>query len=297
MDYEKVFNAGTILMEPRLQEYCKRKQFNKDNNIETCISEEKEFNITAHDLKIINKFKNTNKVYTQKQLAKEPHFVKPSKNTFKDNNFMNDPRYERIKKKLQSHKDSQKQIRNFDNMDKNYGLFHKKDSIMTDSRSFSNSYYKPNNNNNINMPKYMKLHNNNVSGSIEHGRGLNDIISNVDTYNKHLNRTYEYVNHEIDLDTRTFTPGLKTDTQREINTNYQSIPFGYGNGMPDIAVENSLKGGIRDSSKKSIGFKNPFENQFYYISTDISDPNNTVQQWAQNTRGQNKDTARTKKVK
>ena len=62
--------------------------------------------------------------------------------------------------------------------------------------------------------------------------------------------------------------------------------------MPDVCLEDSLRGGIRDSSKKSIGFKNPFEHQFDYISKDISDYKHTVQMWPQNSRGQNKEIAR-----
>ena len=62
--------------------------------------------------------------------------------------------------------------------------------------------------------------------------------------------------------------------------------------MPDISLENSLRGSLRDSSKKSIGLRNSFEHSFDYISKDISDTKHTVQMRPQNTRGCNKEIAR-----
>lgn len=47
---------GTIMLEPRLQEYIKKKKYYKENNIIDCISLEKEFQITDRDKKIIKAF-------------------------------------------------------------------------------------------------------------------------------------------------------------------------------------------------------------------------------------------------
>ena len=57
MDYEDAFNIGSIQLEPRLQEYMRRKRFNEENDIEPNIPEEKEFCVTDHDLKIIKRYK------------------------------------------------------------------------------------------------------------------------------------------------------------------------------------------------------------------------------------------------
>lgn len=353
MDYEDAFNISTIQLEPRLQEYMRRKTFNEENDIEPPISEEKEFCITHHDLRMIKRHnQGTKKLYTSKRLGRDPHFVKPDKNYFDESDslhdFKKDPRYKRLQKKAQSHKDAQKQIRNFEGIDEDYTIFHESnpydnkpqnrpqhiskpydnpsayinnrgyvqdndqdndqydDSIMMDSRDFIQNQ----NSNNDNCrgkycysPNKTSKHENtyhhppkidyqqrlsqkaySVNGGMEHSRDINDIIGNFDDYNRHLNRTYNYMHN--DNNTSKYTG------RRENASSYQSIPFGYGNGLPNISVEDSLKGGIRDSSKKSIGFRNPFENHFDYISKDISDSKHTVQMWPQSTRGQNREIAR-----
>lgn len=392
MDYEDAFNIGSIQLEPRLQEYLRRKRFNEENDIEPPIPEEKEFCVTSHDLKIIKRFKQgKEKVYTAKRLAKDPHFVKPSEDGFEaannDNDFKKDPRYQRLQRKMQSHKDAQKQIRNFEGIDEDYTIFHQSnpydlkpekrpsriakpyddpsnddldgdaydgpndlhghafdDRVMMDSRDLvlapsrptkssnrvgsrtnrrdeDNQYIqnKPNGKRYDNPDRGQYCYNPNqksrnpsayhhtpkisyhqrlaqgreqVNGGLPHSRDVSDVIGNLDSYNKHLNSTYDYVQSDADLDTRTFTPGARTGTRREMASTYRSVPFGYGNGLPDVSLEDSLRGGIRDSSRKSIGFHNPFEHQFDYISEDISDSRHTVQMWPQSTRGEDKEIAR-----
>jgi hypothetical protein len=394
MNYKDAFNIGSIQLEPRLQEFIRRKKFNEENDIEPPIPEEKEFCITPHDLKIIKRFKQgKEKIYTSKRLAKDPHFVKPDNDGFEeannDNDFKKDPRYQRLQRKMQSHKDAVKQIRNFEGIDEDYTIFHQSnpydsnpekrpnrmskpyddplnddiegdsydgpndfhgyafdDRVMMDSRDLvlapsrpvkktnrvgsitnqrdeDNQYIqnKPNRNRYANLDKGQYCYNPNqrsqnpsayhhtpkityqqrlvqgreqVNGGLQHSRDISDVIGNLDSYNKHLNSTYDYVQSEADSDTRSFTPGSRTSTRRETASTYQSVPFGYGNGLPDVSLEDSLRGGIRDTSRKSIGFKNPFEHQFDYISSDISDSRHTVHMWPQSTRGENKEIARPK---
>jgi hypothetical protein len=378
MNYEDAFNIGSIQLEPRLQEYLKRKTFNEENDIEPPISEEKEFCITPFDLKIIKRYKQGKpKIYTSKRLRKDPHFVTPDMGDFEngpfDMDFKKDPRYQRIQKKMQSHKDAQKQIRNFEGIDEDYTIFHQSnpydlkpenrpkkitkpyedpnndmgdldsddddfdDGIMMDSRdlvlaparpirktnkigSRTNKRdmnneeilnYAPNRdrgkycyNTNVKSSNPSSYHhppriqykqvvtNEQVAGRMEHSRDLNDVIGNLDNYNKHLNETYEYIPSEADIDTHVHIPGMRHNSKRENFNSYRSIPFRYGNGLPDVSLEDSLRGGIHDSSKKSIGFRNPFEHQFDYISKDISDPHHTVQMWPQSTRGNDRELAR-----
>jgi hypothetical protein len=384
MDYVDAFNIGSIQLEPRLQEYMRRKRFNEENEIIPNIPEEKEFCITDYDVKIMKRYKQgkTN-LYTAKRLAKDPHFIKANTDSFEnfespdgfDTDFKKDPRYARLQKKMQSHKDAQKQIRNFEGIDEDYEIFHRSnpydlkperrpsriakpyddpsnndidnedyngsrnwtsDAVMMDSRdlvlapsrpvrksnhpknrgqeqeqeqgfNFANENrgkycYSPNERSSnpitYNHPPKIAYHQRlsidreQVNGGLPHSRDVSDVIGNLDTYNKHLNDTYEYVQSDMDLDTRNYTPGMRTNTRRETPCSYQSIPFAYGNGLPNVCLEDSLRGGIRDSSKKSIGFQNPFEHQFDYISGDISDYKHTVQMWPQNSRGQNKEIAR-----
>lgn len=351
MDYVELsdaYSTQTIQLEPRLQEYIRRKIFNAENDIEPPIPVEKEFCITEHDLKMIKRHKQGRnaKLYTSEKISKSPHFTKTETlnmdSAFKD--FKKDPRYQRVLNKMESHKAAQRKIRNLEGIDEDYKIFHQSNpydmrpdkrptkiakpyntpddddlsiddddtSFMMDSRDFvarqkqsvkRNEYcYNPNRQSNnpntyhhspkISFKQLVTPYQ--VNGGLEHRQNLNDIIGNLDRYNKHLDSTYDYIQSDADLDTHTFTPGTRTKTQREMQTSYQSIPFMYGNGLPDVSIENSLRGTNRDSSKKSIGFRNPFEHQFDYISPDISSPNHTVQMWPQNTRGSNKEIARPK---
>lgn len=416
MDFEEAFDISTIQLEPRLQEYMRRKNFNEENNVEPEIPEEQEFCITSHDMKIMKRFnQGKKKLYTSRRLNKDPHFVKTKRHDFDSmHDFKSDPRYERIKKKMESHKKAQAQIRNLDNMDEDYEIFHQtnpydmksekkpqriskpfapglndndsnsedsseeendmymmdsRDMVLGTSRSYKNKKnqdrgqycYSPNvrsnnpntyhhtpditykqrlapfstfagcdddymggqlstndnqrpgnnknqrpGNDNRNQRQGHGFHQTSagtgrrkfsdqrtiINGGLEHSRSVEDVIGNLDQYNKHLNNTYEYIENDFDNDTKTVTPGSRSKTQREMTLGYQSVPFMYGNGLPDVTLEESLRGGIRDSSKRSIGFRNPFEHNFDYISRDISDANHSVQMWPQNTRGENKEMAR-----
>lgn len=376
MNYEDAFDIGSIHLEPRLQEYLRRKEFNKENDIDPPIPEEKEFCITPYDLKMIKRHKQgKTKLYTSRRITNDPHFVIPCSGDFDtdpfDSDFKKDPRYQRMQKKLQSHKDAQKKIRDFEGIDEDYTIFHQSNpydlksekrpsriskpyedknndysdeysdgsfnnEIMMDSRDLvlaparpvrknnkvgsrtnrrdeDNAHlkryadnargrycYNPNerssNDLTYNHPPRIqykqRLTREQVAGGMEHNHSLNDVIGELDRYNKHLNSTYEYIDGEADLDTRTYTPGMRSNTRRETVSGYKAIPFGYGNGLPDVSLEDSLRGGIKDTKKKSVGFKNPFEHQFDYISEDISDYRHTVQMWPQNSRGQNVEVTR-----
>lgn len=359
MDFEEAFNIRHINLEPRLQEYMRRKKFNQENDITPDIPEEQEFCITKDDKKMMKRHKQgKTKLYTGKRLAKQSHFVQPDTNGFDSMtaDFKQDPRYERLKKKMTSHKRAQAQIRNFDGLDEDYDIFHRSnpydlrpdkrpsqiakpyddpmnddlswdennDAFMMSSRdlvlgpsrprkeprsseidsaySDNRGQYCYNTNRKSNNPSAyhhtpkisyrQRLQPQRVHGGLPHSRDVQDVIGNLDNYNRHLDNTYEYINGCADLDTHTFIPDTRIGTQRGNYNNYQAVPFRYGDGLPDVCLEDSLRGGIRDSSKKSIGFKNPFDHQFDYISEDISDPNHSVQMWPSMTRGQNKEIAR-----
>jgi len=88
---------GNIMLEPRLQEYLKKKKFNSDNNIESCISLEKEYQITKYDVKILKKFLNgkTDIYKNNTFIAKE----KPlKKQRFPSHDLFNDSRIPDIEK-------------------------------------------------------------------------------------------------------------------------------------------------------------------------------------------------------
>jgi len=61
---------GGIMLEPRLQEYLKKKKYYKQNNIEPCISLEREFQISHRDKRALRAFLRGNKnIYTDKRFG------------------------------------------------------------------------------------------------------------------------------------------------------------------------------------------------------------------------------------
>ena len=89
---------GNIMLEPRLQEYLKKRKFYKDNDIEPCISPEKEYQITSTDLKILRKYLGGDKnIYETKKFNKLVE-QKDKKRYFPSKGLRNDPRVPQIEK-------------------------------------------------------------------------------------------------------------------------------------------------------------------------------------------------------
>ena len=87
----------SISLEPRLQEYIRRKKFNRANNISPDISEEYEFAITPTDKQLISYFiSGDTKMYKKTLGSNEDKFVRPIVTKFNDNLFKQDSRYKRI---------------------------------------------------------------------------------------------------------------------------------------------------------------------------------------------------------
>ena len=54
IDKEKnMLLSGDVMLEPRLQEYLKKKTFYRKNNVDPCIAPELEYQITPFDKKIL----------------------------------------------------------------------------------------------------------------------------------------------------------------------------------------------------------------------------------------------------
>jgi len=374
MDYEQAFSTSNIQLEPRLLEYINRKTFNRENDIRPDIPEDKEFSITMEDRDIIKRYmRGRSAIYSKKRTGNKSHFVQPApctddffSNKTGKNAFQNDPRFKRLQKKMESHKNARAQIANLDGIDEGYEIFHRSNPyddpsnpnvvrptrIMKPyddpSNNDSDDDYMPQNtksrgiyrktvlNNNspeftmmdsrdlvlgsskgdANHSKYMynpntrsggsessynhrsKLSYRNtlipekVNGGLDHNHSIREIIGGLDEYNKHLDDTYDYIDAEVDQDTHSMRPRTRNSSIRDNYDGYKAIPYGYGGGLADISVEDSLRGGIRDSRSKSTGFRNSFEHQFDYIDSDISDPNHTVEMRPEATRGANKTIAR-----
>src|SRR5437868_7144558 len=97
---KKLDNAmclGNIMLEPRLQEYVKKKDFYGKNNIEPCVPLEQEFGITKDDMQKIKCFlKGDKDLYSPEKniLNKE---IPQEKQYFPSMDFAPDKRLEKIK--------------------------------------------------------------------------------------------------------------------------------------------------------------------------------------------------------
>lgn len=89
----------SIMLEPRLQEYLKKKKYYKDNNIGPCISLEKEFLIGDRDRRVLRAFFKGNNMYGEQGVAVK-HFKEDNNNKkkqyFPSKEFRNDPRVPKI---------------------------------------------------------------------------------------------------------------------------------------------------------------------------------------------------------
>jgi len=317
MDIELAFNEYSMMLEPRLQEYMRRKRFNKQNNITPTINEEQEFSISKNDIDTINKYRhgqNYNKI-------SGCDYVKASKKI--DGGITNidvkdDPRFKRIEEKKLAHLKAKQLNSNYEGIDKEYNIFHQTNPYDIKQKNkvqkISKPYYTENdfmldskdvmfNSNNKNLsynpqnedyiqgyhhePKiaYNQILTPQINnGGLKHTRNIDDIIGNVDNYEKHLNTTYAYINNDSDNN--------NTKYNKEKEQHYKNVPFMYGHGIADVSLEDSMRGNVKDTKKKSVGFKNPFANYFSFISSDISAPEHTVNMRPVNTRGANKEIAR-----
>lgn len=94
---------NNIMLEPRLQEYMKKKRYYKDNQIEPCITPEKEFQITPMDIRIMKQFlKGNRKIYDKKTYNKMLPKNCPTPR-FPSEDFKDDPRVPKIEKSKQKY--------------------------------------------------------------------------------------------------------------------------------------------------------------------------------------------------
>jgi hypothetical protein len=89
---------GDVILEPRLQEYLKKKMYYKTHDVQPCISPEQEFQITSMDKKVLRDFlRGDKKIYNPERLEKyAPRQQK--KRYFPSSSFKEDSRVPDIEK-------------------------------------------------------------------------------------------------------------------------------------------------------------------------------------------------------
>jgi hypothetical protein len=300
-DFKNIDLKNNLTLEPRLQEYLKKKSYYKKNNIDPPFDLEREFNISRDDkLRIKGFLTGAKDLY-----CNETKYVAPEENmgfSIKHDDFKNDPRYERLQQKLQRDKDANMAKYSYGGgaeisgyaqrhtnviSDDNYQR-EQESGFFLDSKPYMSDYYlnvrknsrRTYDNNNPPQLQY-KQHlswespNYKPEHELPHENNLNDIIRKIDQYKIQTNSILDYP-AEMDKE-------INYSNQKFAKTSTSSVPL-RGNqvnrigGTRDVDTENCLIKGLpdRDAKFKSIGYPNYSEHSFDYISGDIQDPKHVV---------------------
>jgi len=317
---------GSIMLEPRLQEYLKKKKYYKLHNIKPCISLEKEFQITRRDKRLLRVFINGHRdIYTNDKYnyLKTEHSKKkyyfPSKK-FRDN----DSRVPVLKK----HQNIKPINRGMFVPDDPYELYYEDpiqqvDPIM-DARdlcsnvtgfALDDTRFDPRNDPNITdigFEEYNKyrsqyrinphIKKNNKQKINNNNNQSNAKISYTGTNNKRYGKIDQPTfSEKSDMDTnnKMVIPKVSTNSKRSLSTyDYKVTPFiGQERSISDAEFETTLIRGMPSHTTKSYGYRNPQEHYFHYIEEDFNNPDNVVEAYPRggiSTRHENKKLAKQK---
>lgn len=139
---------GNLMLEPRLQEYLKKKKFYKDNSINPCISAEKEFQITSSDIKMLKAyFKGDNDIYRQDRLNNRLGEKRNNqKKYFPSREFRDDERVPKLKKGIKANIPANRGMFASDDGNNCYDVAMKCDNKIMDARDFAEYTYDKNDN-------------------------------------------------------------------------------------------------------------------------------------------------------
>lgn len=315
--YSKELNNDSLIdsnLEPRLIEYIKKRQFNKKNNINPEAGLlEKTYRVTKEDMaKIKNFMENKAMIHNRTEFM-----VKPEITPFESDMLLKDERLLKVKKKQERDKDAMRQRNNYNDIANSLDMY-RKDSNFSSAggRDFKTSFnpnvwlggknnedsmkFEKNNpyNNEVSVGRIedMKMRysnrfenlknkkpeiefnnvlhwddGNNVSGQ---SYSLDSIMGDMDTYNKKVSDNK--IRDGFQAMFKDNNDPRNNMIQRDFNMDQYMC---YANGGPTRKA-------------KSLGYPNPFEHQFQYISKDIQDPDHACNTRPISARLFNKDVAK-----
>ena len=306
-----------IMLEPRLIEYIRKKKYYQENEIEIQYLE-KEYDITDNDMMKIRAYLRGDKKNCNN--SKHQNFIDPTKTDFISSKFNKDPRFERLKKKQKKNSDAQIQRHNYGLMNSGYDMYRNDRPFASASGDdFKKSNFHPNQwfQNSRDIVEEEDLINSKKSyrvNQIPLFQNSRDIVEEEDLINSKKSysstNTYSHpknVNnrHDINNDPNSVDNIIGQDysyrntnynNKRETENNYRTIPIIQEQGNRDIDIDSYVRFSNNQSrGSKSIGYPNPVEHYFDYISNDIQNPNNVVFERGTPSRMFNKETARTLK--
>jgi hypothetical protein len=308
-DFRNIELSNNLTLEPRLQEYWKKINYYKNNNIAPSSNLEKEFSITDEDRIKLKMFIGNNIQFPTSQEA----YNVPDNSGFqiKYEDYKKDPRYERLQQKLQRDKNANSSKYSYgkgpdicryknsmnstsENTDEQYFKEEEKNHFL-DTISPYNSDYALNVRHNgprvydsappkIQFNQYLPYKQHGDSRDLPHDNNLDCIIDKLATFRNNTNVIGQYpkeMDHQVNIKGQAKNNLNVYDT--EITKSYQAVPLrGKGvnaiGGTRDVDNENCLIKGLpeRNAKFKSLGYPNYSDHSFQFISEDIQDPNHVV---------------------
>lgn len=310
-DYYDCNQDDSLMMEPRLLEYIKKKKFYKENNIHSEVLD-KQYAITKTDMSKIKEFMKGEKEKLNRNIHKD--FVDASEATFPSSEFKKDKRLDRIKAKQQREIEATEQRHDYNVISKSYDMYRSDRPFASASGDdFRKSSFHPNDwfknsRNEINdelnrefdvVPKrsfaksntYVNaptMYNGYLSDRtvVENNKHtIDDIIGQLDSYGKR-DKTYNKWSKKIENENNYMPVPLMGISPSGGNCNIEGID-------KDIDVDSDMRFGMTPfRGGKSLGYRSVAEHAFSYISSDIQDPNHVVMERGVPSRNFNKQTAR-----
>lgn len=280
IDFESNYNS--MQLEPRLREYIDKKRFYKENNIKVH-NLEQQYRITSNDIKTIKSYIRGD----SKKHNNNKDMIDVSNSSFPSGDFKSDPRFERLKKKQQKHLDATTQRHNYNSISRGYDMY---DNTKSYASSFgdnfdinSNKWYDESINSTINKSKNFNNTNtytnpkSNYNSYVFKQQIIDDpystdaILNNINQYSSKVSQQYNNPNQYFDYNLRPVS-----NTTRNVDT----------------SVDNYLRFGddsATSRNNKAIGYPNPVEHYFSYISDDLQRPEHVVNDRGMPTRLMNKE--------
>lgn len=311
-----------IGLEPRLFEYVKKRQFFKENGIDTSLLE-KEFALTKTDIVKIKAYVKGDK---EKYSNGHQDMIDYSQARFPSDEFKKDIRLERIKAKQKKEADANDQRHDYGMISKTYDMYREDRPFASASgNDFTKSDFHPTDWFKNSRDEIAELDTNSSNGGFfenntyvnprssyngyldshttvkSDNHTIDDIIGKLDTYTKQSEKIPRREN-SMDVDYKRMIPANNNNNLRCTENTYKPMPFmgadgstshNLGSSIRDMDVDSHMRFGETPMrAGKSLGYPSVLEHAFSYISQDIQDPNHVVMDRGVPSRAFNKETAR-----
>lgn len=310
---------NSMMLEPRLQEYIKKKKYYKKNKIKPCVEPEKEFQITDRDRRLLRDFISNGKDMYRTDVAKLDDGYKDKRhNYFPSKSFRKD---------VPNKKFSDRPV--------NRGMFYPDDDtayydedappsrLIGDSRDFckgsgfniDNTRFDPRNDAKINsgVEKYNKYSSqyrvdptsnskicySNLDNKIvaDNYRLIDDTVENIlEKRNRYGTRSEAQFSDKSDMDlkSKVVVPKISVKSKSCSTSDYRLMQFPHDDNVDelDMLIENDMIRGMPTRTLKSYGYRNPDEHYYQYVDDEFQNSSLPFPRGGVSTRRENKKMAK-----